>query len=436
MGDARTRVLLVSANRERLPQPVVPLGVLYVAAALRPRFDVDVLDLCFEDDPHGALRRRLVEREPHVVGLALRNLHDNTYGDPSGVVDEYAALARTIRGASPATLVLGGAGFSLQPERLLAALGADHGVVGEGERAMVELVEQLARGERPPRLVSADAVAAAPVALGSARGAPLDRLPAPLRELTDSRYLAFDGTANVQTKRGCAFSCAYCDYPDLEGRKVRTRSPARVAEEVAAVAATPGVSHVFFVDSVFNVPRSHATAICDELVALGAPVPWVAYVTPLGLDADLASRMASAGCVGVEVGTDTGTSDGLRRLKKPFDLDDVRRATTALRAAGVRDCHTFVLGAEGETLDEVRRTLAFVDELDPSLAVFLVFTEDREDRVVGPASNRDEILRLLADVAPGRRGFVVPELGVRFGPKVTRIVAARGLRGPAWLHLR
>ncbi len=431
----RARVLLVSANRERLPQPVVPLGALYVAAALRPTCDVELLDLCFEQEPHEALRTRLAASAPDVVGLALRNLHDNTYSEPAALIAEYAELARTIRAGSPAPLVLGGAGFSLQPERLLAALGADHGVVGEGERAMVTLVEALSRGERPPRLVSADAATGAPVPLGRARGAVLDALPAPARDLTDPRYFAFDGTANVQTKRGCAFSCTYCDYPDLEGRKVRLRSPARVAEEVAALAATPGVSHVFFVDSVFNVPRSHARAICDELATRGAPVPWVAYVTPLGLDDELAAAMARAGCVGVELGTDTGTPEGLARLQKPFSIDDVRRATSALRAAGVRDCHTFVLGAEGESLDEVRRTLEFADALAPSLAVFLVFTEDRADRALGPASNREEILRLLSDVAPSRRGFVVPELGVRFGAKISRIVAARGLRGPAWLHL-
>ncbi len=429
-------MLLVSANRERLPQPVAPLGVLYVAAALRPRCDVEVLDLCFEPDPHEALRRRLAASCPDVVGLALRNLHDNAYRDPAALVAEYAALAEVIRAASSATLVLGGAGFSLQPERLMATLGADHGVVGEGERAMLELVEALSRGERPPRLVSADAVAGAPVRLGAARGDVLDALAPPLRDLADPRYLAFDGTANVQTKRGCPFTCAYCDYPDLEGRKVRKRSPSRVADEVAALAVTPGVSHVFFVDSVFNVPRSHAREICHELAARGAPLPWVAYVTPLGLDDELAAAMAAGGSVGVELGTDTGTEAGLLRLRKPFSLADVRRATSALRAAGVRDCHTFVLGAEGETLDEVRRTIDLADSLDPALAVFLVFTEDREARAVGPASNREQILRLLADVAPRRRGFVVPELGVRFGPKITRLVEARGLRGPSWLHLR
>lgn len=429
------RVLLVSANREKLPQPVIPLGVLYVAAALKARFDVDVLDLCFEDDPHGALRARIAAFSPDVVGLALRNLHDNSYGDTSAMVAEYAAFAATIRASTRATLVLGGAGFSLQPERLMRELGADHGVVGEGERAMTELVAALAEGRTPPRLMSADAVAGAPVAVGKGPRAPLDGLAPPAREFVDARYYEFDGTENIQTKRGCAFSCAYCDYPDLEGSKVRLRSPALIADEVAARAAHPSVSHVFFVDSVFNVPRSHALAICHELEVRGAPLPWVAYVSPVGLDDEVADAMARAGCVGAEIGTDTGTEAGLVRLRKPFDLADVWRTRRAFVAAGLRDCHTFVLGAEGETLDDVKATVDFVDALDPFMAVFLVFSEDRESRSPGHAKNRDEILAWLGEAARSRRGFVVPELGIRFGAKISRIVRARRLRGPAWLHL-
>src|ERR1019366_10530979 len=99
----------------------------------------------------------------------------------------------------------------------------------------------------------------------------------PARDLADPRYFQFDGVANVHTKRGCVFACAYCDYPDLEGRSVRTRSPAAVADEVAACAVAPGVTHLFFVDSVFNVPRRHALAVCEELEKRGAPLPWVCY---------------------------------------------------------------------------------------------------------------------------------------------------------------
>jgi hypothetical protein len=130
------RVLLVSANRERLPSPVVPLGVLAVAGAIRDAHDASVLDLCFESEPHGALRERIAAFRPDVIGLGLRNLHTNAYdGTSPQLVAEYGALVRTMRDATRAPVVLGGAAFSLRPTTLLAELGGDHGVGEEYHKA-------------------------------------------------------------------------------------------------------------------------------------------------------------------------------------------------------------------------------------------------------------------------------------------------------------
>src|SRR5262249_13933336 len=129
------RVLLVSANREKLPSPVVPLGVLAVAASVRGVHDVRVLDLCFEDDVRSAIGRGVDELRPEVVGVGMRNLHTNAYDGTEKLIEEYAEVVAAVRACTDAPVVLGGAGFSLRPQQLLDRLGGDHGVVGEGERA-------------------------------------------------------------------------------------------------------------------------------------------------------------------------------------------------------------------------------------------------------------------------------------------------------------
>lgn len=435
------RVLLVSANREKLPSPVVPIGPLAVAAALRDAHEVRLVDLCFEEDPRRAVERAVAAMDPEVIGVGLRNLHTNAYDGMERLIAEYGELVSWIRAASDAPIVLGGPAYSLQPETLLAKLGGDYGVVGEGERVFRDLVDRLSRGEKPSPIQRAGATPAAIVrAARLYRGAAwppsdLDDLAPPARDLVDPRYYAFDGTDNLQTKRGCAFACAYCDYPDLEGTKVRVRDPAAIADEMAARARVPGVTHMFFVDSVFNVPRSHALAVCEEIERRGNPLPWVCYASPIALDEEVVRAMARAGCQGVEIGSDSGTPRMLAQLKKPFTIDHIASARALFGQYGIHDCHTFVLGAMDETPDEVRETLAFVDRLNPDVAVFIVFMEDRETLTVGRARHRDAILRLLAEEAPTRQGWVVPELGIRFGAKINDIVRRRGLKGPSWLHL-
>jgi radical SAM superfamily enzyme YgiQ (UPF0313 family) len=440
-AEAGLRVLLVSANREQLPSPVVPIGLLYVAAALRDRHHVELCDLCFAEDPIAMARDAVRRFVPDVVGLGLRNLHENSYTGGDALIEYYAELAAAIRSETRAPLVLGGGAITLQPNHLIERLGAAHAVIGEAERAFRALVDAIARGETPARLVygaAAETSGHRPVislTKAGARHGDLDALPPPARDLVDPRYYAIDGTDNVQTKRGCAFQCAYCDYPDLEGRKVRVRDPEAVADEMLARSKASGVTHAFLVDSVFNVPRSHALAVCEALVARDVPLPWVCYASPASMDEEVARAMARAGCVGVEVGADSGTARVLERLRKPFDLAQVVRARAALRDAGIADCHTFVLGAEGETVEEARGTLRFVDELDPDVAVFVVFMEDREARGVGRARHRDALLELLAREAPTRPGWVVPELSIRFGGRLAQAVRRQKLMGPSWLHL-
>src|SRR5262249_39737483 len=119
--------------------------------------DVRFLDLCFEEDPGAAAARAVGDFDPEVIGVGLRNLHTNAYDGTEKLVAEYAALVQGLRDLTSVPIVLGGAAYSLQPERLLGELGADYGVVGEGERPFRDVVDALDRGTAPQRITRAPA---------------------------------------------------------------------------------------------------------------------------------------------------------------------------------------------------------------------------------------------------------------------------------------
>ncbi|WP_394841511.1 cobalamin-dependent protein [Pendulispora brunnea] len=433
------RVLLISANREVIPSPVVPVGVLALAGAVRDAHEVRVLDLCFEPDFLGAIEKTIGDFDPELVALGLRNLHTNAYdvGGRKGLIQNYANMAAAVRRATRAPLVLGGAGFSLRPKHLMERLGADYGIVGEAERAFRQLTDMVARGETPPTILHGENVIHSDVfpmqrlRRSATIVSDLDMLPPVARDLADPRHYEWEGTENIQTKRGCAFGCTYCDYPDLEGRKVRVRNPKTVAEEVLARAQVPGVKFVFFVDSVFNVPPKAALELCNELIARDNPLPWTCYATPAAFSPELVEAMVRARCYGVEIGTDAGTERILKALKKPFGLKDVLRTRELCEEYGLMDSHTFILGAEDETLDETRRTLDFADQLDPAVSIFVVFSDDREEFDGVQSKNRRKILEILAEEAPKRPGWVVPELAL--GQNHHDAPPPRGTAGPAWI---
>ena len=73
-------VLLVSPNIEILPDPVFPLGLAYIAAALKDNdIPYQVLDLCFVDDYQTAIESAIASFKPDVIGLSLRNVDNVSY---------------------------------------------------------------------------------------------------------------------------------------------------------------------------------------------------------------------------------------------------------------------------------------------------------------------------------------------------------------------
>ena len=200
-----------------------------------------------------------------------------------------------------------------------------------------------------------------------------------------------------------------------------------------ALCAREDVAHLFIVDSVFNLPLRHAKEVCRELVARGNRTPWTSYVNPAAFDDELAELMVRAGAAGMEIGSDSGCDEMLDRLRKGFRTDKIRRLSAIARDHGLRDCHSFILGTTGETLEHVERTLDFVEDLDPFAAVMLVWVDD--DEVVNPQMElerrqfRDEIYERVARRAQRQPRWVVPTLGIRFNAtNVRRAAQARPAR--------
>ncbi|MCJ7452046.1 MAG: radical SAM protein, partial [Steroidobacteraceae bacterium] len=231
----------------------------------------------------------------------------------------------------------------------------------------------------------------------------------------------------------------YCTYPLIEGSKSRLRDPAQVADEFMALCARQDVGHLFIVDSVFNLPLRHAKEVCRELVARGNRTPWTSYVNPVAFDDELAELMVRAGAMGMEIGSDSGCDEMLDRLEKGFRTDNIRQLSAIAEDHGLRDCHSFILGTTGETLEHVERTLDFVEDLDPFAAVMLVWVGDHEvvnrEIALDRRQFRDEIYERIGRRAGRQPRWIVPKLGIRFDPRAFAALRKLGLRGPLWQHL-
>jgi len=377
-GATRPRVLLVSANRERAPQPVVANGVACVASALDAAgHDVRVADLCFVRDPHAAVRDAVRAYRPDVVGISVRNLDNSDSIALQHYTPEQAAILRTLREAAPhAHTIAGGAAFGVAPDSLFRELGVEYAVAGDGERATVALVEELAAGRTPGAIPGIVRRVDGRIEMTAPGGdADLDALPpARMHRWLDLRaYERRGATVPIQTKRGCVFKCVYCTYLNVEGWGYRLRDPERVVDEMAELARDAGVRRFEFVDSTFNAPPRHAMAVCEAIVRRDLRVHLdTTNFTPAAAPDELLHLMRRAGFRWLGITAESASDPVLERLQKGFDVARVRDVAERVERAGLGVLWIFLVGGPGETADTLEETLRFAAwRLERGDAVYL-----------------------------------------------------------------
>ncbi|MCY2993355.1 MAG: radical SAM protein [Planctomycetota bacterium] len=362
---------LTLINTNRMQPPIAPIGLDYVAGAARDAgCDVQLVDLCrAHDHPDAALDEHLAQRQPELVGLTFRNVDDCFWPSGQSFLPTLAHDVAAVRRRTDAPIVLGGVGYSVFPKQIVQSVGADFGIHGDGEQAVVALLREL-RGsrhwDRVPGLVYRQAGAwhANPPAW------PQDLRVPTGRDCVDNRfYFARGGQVGLETKRGCRRQCTYCVDPLAKGRSYRLRSPVEVADEVQAL-RSQGINVLHLCDAEFNLPPEHAAAVCDELIRrhLGEVVRWYAYLAVLPFPEDLADRMQRAGCVGINFTSDSSHPAMLRTYGQSHDKEDLARVVRLCRQRRIAVMLDMLLGGPGETPETVARTIADFKQVDPDCA--------------------------------------------------------------------
>jgi radical SAM superfamily enzyme YgiQ (UPF0313 family) len=447
------KILLISVNRERMPYPVFPLGLAYIVRALRGEgHEMEVMDLCFSGDVSVDLNDTLRRFRPDLIGVSLRNLDNLTYPTSVSYLKELEQVIGICRRSSSSRLVIGGSGFSLAPREILQHLDVNFGIVGEGEETFPQLVRSLERGEpispSPCLLVKEKSF---PNLIEGARVSPIQ---SPDRGLFQTkRYLEEGGMGNIQTKRGCPFSCIYCTYPLLEGKRIRLRETEEVVEEVCHL-AEEGVDYIYFVDDIFNYPPSFAEDLCREMIRRKVEVKWSAFVNPGFLNEELLKWMKEAGCVGIEFGTDSGSVRMLENYRKEFTQEEIIQSSKLCSRLMINHCHYLLFGGPGEDEETIDESFRLMDQLDPSAIIAMLgiriypgtemekisFSQGviRQDSnliyphfYISPALG-GRLKEMIQEKALARNHWIVPGLEINITQSLMEQIRRFRVRGPLW----
>lgn len=344
---------------------VASLGPGYLAAHLRDHgHTVDFFRAGIEMDAP-AIIEKLRALDPQLIGLSLTT---RQWWRARRLMGE-------VRAVLDIPVIAGGLHCTFAPEEVLATPGFDYVCLGEGEGALLDLVETLERGD-PPLFI--DNI----WRKGGLRPAvrppiePVDSLPFMARDVLDEHH----GVVHVTTQRGCPFPCTYCaarmynQMYQTEGTEYgRRRSAANVIAELSDLRDRGLLAYVIFLDDTFTIHHPWVRSFCADYGAQ-LQVPFSINARVETVNPKLLQTMADAGCKHVIYGVESGSyrvrKDILRRPVKNQRFVDVFRWT---REAGMMVTANYMLGMPGETRDDLQQTLDLAEELAAYDFAYFVF---------------------------------------------------------------
>lgn len=358
------KVLLINPPSQAA-NPILPLGLAYLAAALVERkIAVEVIDAWVEEMTPDQLGQAIARSNPDLVGVSIMS---PTYAAGMRVVD-------LVKSSCSAMVCVGGPHPSALPEQCLEDNpNIDFVIVGEAEQTLPDLVDALSKGG------DTSAVKGIVFREGEcivATGQPdiiedLDRLPFPARNLfplekykTHPPYGKKNPYMTLITSRGCPFGCTYCSK-SVFGNRYRTMSPSRVIDDIRHIISAYGVREIHFYDDDFTIDMERAGEICDLLISEKINISWSCTTRVDLINENLLRKMKRAGCWLVSYGVETSDPEILKKIRKGYTIEQVRQAFELTKKIGIRTVAFFMVGLPGESEESLQRTINFSLALAP-----------------------------------------------------------------------
>jgi radical SAM superfamily enzyme YgiQ (UPF0313 family) len=177
----------------------------------------------------------------------------------------------------------------------------------------------------------------------------------------------------IVTSRGCPGGCRFCIKHVSYQHSVRLRSPESIMAEIELLYDL-GLRNVHMYTDLFTVNRDQVMGLCRLLIESGRTRPmkvkWTCNSRVDYVDKEMLQAMAQAGCWTISWGLESGDADILKRVRKGTDVEQMVRALTWSKQAGILNWGYFIIGLPGETEESIQKTIALSKELPLDIALF------------------------------------------------------------------
>ena len=375
--------IYVNRRAVQATRPSLPLGLAYIAAALREAgHEVSVLDAVALAPDRFTLDGRL-----DYVGLGPEEIAEcvDAAAGAFGVSAMFSfswplvrRILECVKARYPEKPVIGGGEhFTGMAEYSLRSAPLDYLILGEAEETARELFGALASGKADASTIPGLAFLQDGALVRTAprpRIRDLDALPWPAWDLFDPETYYKHGyimgldagmTMPVLATRGCPYACTYCSNAMMWGNRWYARDPVKVVEEIEHYHKAYGATNFPFHDLTAGLKKAWLVAFCEELLRRDLRVAWQ---LPIGtrceaIDEGVADLLRQTGCTSITFGPESGSKRTRRLVGKQMDEATLMRAAKACARRGLNVSSFFVVGFPHDTRADLRQSIRLAFKL-------------------------------------------------------------------------
>jgi radical SAM superfamily enzyme YgiQ (UPF0313 family) len=334
----------------------IPPGIVYVATSLKKTGrNVFGIHLNYEDNLELSLRNAIINNKIDVLCIG-------------GLSDQYNEIKNTLKLSkkikSDLITVIGGGLITAQPQLVMENIGADFGVVGQGEITICELAEALETGKPFQTIDGLTFFENEKLIVNQSRSEVkiLDSIPFPDYEIfqyiqVPNGYVNVNGekkrTVNITASRSCPYNCTFCYHPS--GSIYRQRSLNNIFEEIDSVLSKYAIDHLMIIDELFATDEDRVVEFCERISKY--KVTFSVQLRVNNISEKLLVKLKQAGCTSIGFGLESADDLILKSMKKKITVSQIENALSLTRKIGFYIQGYFIFGDLEETTETVNTTL-------------------------------------------------------------------------------
>ncbi len=177
----------------------------------------------------------------------------------------------------------------------------------------------------------------------------------------------------VQAGRGCVNHCSFCSVACLYQGRYLKRPVDEVMRDIKEVRRLGYKQFLLLDDNIFS-DRVYTKALCEAIKPL--KMKWMTQCTvTIGDDVELLRLIKDSGCIALSFGLESITQSSLDGMDKPWaKVSEYERLIKAVRDEGIQVSTEMVVGADGDTLESIKNTAKFINDLKIAVPRFYILT--------------------------------------------------------------